>query len=206
MGRRRKLVQKAMPALLVIAVLCDVLFVGLMFRSSTIGEVLRRESGETTATSTDARNVDIGVAAGKILFFYSHHRGFNHQDIQSQDIEVRSPRWSYHRFDPVGTSWWGDEPGWISGLGIGWQHTTNDTAFSSSVRMIGRRLWIRVDVRLLLFLSLVATALLLYRWRCARTAQRELAGLCAQCGYDLRESPQRCPECGAVPLAAVKAG
>jgi hypothetical protein len=150
--------------------------------------------------------VEIGSAAGKILFFYSRHRGFNYQDIQPQDIEVRSPRWTYHRFDAVGTSWSGDEPGWIGGLGIGWQQTTNDTAFSSSVRLIGRRLWIRVDVRLLLFLSLVATALLLYRWRRARIAQRELAGLCAQCGYDLRESPQRCPECGAVPLAAVKAG
>jgi len=28
--------------------------------------------------------------------------------------------------------------------------------------------------------------------------QRHAAGCCLQCGYDLRESRERCPECGAV--------
>ena len=41
-------------------------------------------------------------------------------------------------------------------------------------------------------------AIWLAKWR-ARTRNR--AGHCAHCGYDLRETPDRCPECGAVPAA-----
>ena len=35
--------------------------------------------------------------------------------------------------------------------------------------------------------------------RFARNRARRIRGLCIGCGYDLRASPERCPECGAVP-------
>ena len=77
----------------------------------------------------------------------------------------------------------------------------------------GPRLMPRLDLagtffwRLPLWLviaPLAITSLLLQR-RARRLHRLRIAGLCPACGYDLRATPQRCPECGALPRVATAA-
>lgn len=69
-----------------------------------------------------------------------------------------------------------------------------------------------MDVVLLIFCLAVGLAfymtqfrgIVLRRQRWLRDVRIRI-GCCAECGYDLRASPLRCPECGAIPDAAERA-
>ena len=50
------------------------------------------------------------------------------------------------------------------------------------------------DAALVTLLLMPTTIWLFRRWK-----QRQRVGYCVVCGYDLRATPDRCPECGAVP-------
>ncbi|CAN5395265.1 hypothetical protein BH09PLA1_BH09PLA1_37340 [soil metagenome] len=62
-----------------------------------------------------------------------------------------------------------------------------------------RDIW---DVRIPYWLILLATGVMPVNWfRSTRTRKRRARlGQCAACGYDLRATPERCPECGTEPM------
>jgi hypothetical protein len=69
----------------------------------------------------------------------------------------------------------------------------------------GRRLDVYAGVPLWAVALVLGTAsgLMLYprtmRWRRRRRSRQFPYGRCPACGYDLRATPDRCPECGSVP-------
>ena len=78
--------------------------------------------------------------------------------------------------------------GWLRRLGLASARISYDAAG----RQVRRALY--VPHWLLACAALVAPAERLRRIR--RSRRRRGAGLCHDCGYDLRATPDRCPECG----------
>ena len=63
--------------------------------------------------------------------------------------------------------------------------------------VFGQSRWFALPYATLIAPCAVLPGVMLMRaWRRRRRGRR---GLCRQCGYDLRASPARCPECGSVP-------
>jgi len=62
--------------------------------------------------------------------------------------------------------------------------------------VFGKSRWFAIPYATLIAPFAVPPAMTLVR--ALRRRRRGRRGLCRQCGYDLRASPQRCPECGSV--------
>jgi len=104
---------------------------------------------------------------------------------------VNKPNWSRTVTDIDDMSPPGGELGGILGwLGFGDTETQYASGWRSSYRYVSVPLW---------FIALAALMLPFARvQRAIRTGRRRNRGLCLRCGYDLRGSGERCPECGNV--------
>jgi hypothetical protein len=112
--------------------------------------------------------------------------------VRSLDFEARNWRWTKRRPEsfqvtrgrPLSGFGFG---GWVvNERGVGWRNIS-----------VGWRtpFWF-----LLLLFGLTPSLRLIGRLRKRRKLKR---GVCAVCGYDLRATPGRCPECGTLPPQAV---
>jgi hypothetical protein len=76
----------------------------------------------------------------------------------------------------------------VQGMNFSW--------WGTRIRFLAVPDWIVVTASLVL-----PMCYLMRRFRTCRRSRRHVSGLCLSCGYDLRATPHRCPECGKVPKA-----
>jgi hypothetical protein len=104
----------------------------------------------------------------------------------------RAVRWEWRRWPVDGAHriLRGDEPPALSAIGIAWERqrplTTGEVTWGARIRTV----WPAT------FSLLAGTGVLV---PVLRRRLRHKAGRCSSCGYDLRASPDRCPECGMAP-------
>jgi hypothetical protein len=115
---------------------------------------------------------------------------------------VERPRVTYDA-DPLGSSlmaeWLGPSSGFWRRIGFGYESRESFVGHSGLMRVTAWRVpfWA---------IALVTAAGPVYWARVRMKGWRRFKeGACVRCGYDLRATPDRCPECGTVPARAESA-
>jgi hypothetical protein len=133
---------------------------------------------EVVTTNAGASLVGVATYRGHFIFVRGRREPTEGFEFRSESVESLDDDWQVIR---DGAAW--------RAAGLSY------TNFGSGVLHA-----VVVPAWLIALLSILPPAGLLYPAH--RRRRRKRAGLCAACGYDLRATPGRCPECGASPKVA----
>ncbi len=187
----------------------------LWLRSYRVGDLLYRSEAETVGSGSTQADLSMFSGAGGILFHRSKTQIapdilFAVPGTIEQRIS-RSHSSGYRKCGPnersLSTFFAGASFQW-SGLGFGFLlvgsgYTASSEVFVTPSPFVRPGKYVQTitfDLRLPYWffaaMSILPAAYLLRRIRGWRDERRQGRGLCQKCGYDLRASGERCPECG----------
>lgn len=172
---------------------------------------LTRTRWNLSATEDDWTKLRLQLLRGSFMVAHEHQTQVAFTGNFISDVPF-----ALDRTDPAGVEWgrsplvlpqidigpgFGDGPRALERWGLSWRAPRELTGGFGPYQTM--QAWIRIDLWLPTALAGMLSGLSLAAWRRAgRFRRRSRAGLCASCGYDLRGSPDRCPECGTVARAS----
>ena len=164
---------------------------GLFVRSFSVADVWGRLewNGETR------KQISVELFGGRI--------GFESSETQSSEPQWNALYDALARFGAMDR--WGYQPSWTAvGDRWDWYKPTYYSGGGGGGRGIFMRSLTYLAVPCWPFLLLLPIPPALWLRRFRRQRHRQWLGLCLVCGYDLRATPERCPECGSAALETHK--
>jgi hypothetical protein len=192
----RRLLRILLNAATVLSLVLCVAMAVLWVRGYWTTDRLIRTSAWPIGTGVEARTMDVIARRGRLGIHLQHVQVSMNQNrvaflLGPSAATKQGPAWNYTN-DVAGWPYPDDGPFWKV---LRWRQSEYhfqshsmeaDTAVEFSP-------WALVGV-----LGILPAAVLWKRSSSSRRAQ----GLCLRCGYDLRATPERCPECGTIQVAA----
>ena len=179
--------------LAILSLLCCLATVALWVRSYWRADAYwQRKPGEMAD-----QYFGIRVMPGRVVFFSlrSPPDPSNQLKDWARHPPVQLPSYAYwaDKDRPFDSRWL--KRSRFLGFGFSRYDNTRDYASSGVEVVTLSNVWFPHWFPALLFAILPTIRLV----KILRTRRRHRAGLCPTCGYDLRATPERCPECGHVP-------
>lgn len=139
---------------------------------------------------TPSRNRSFGLSRGCFFVHRNYSTGRTNHLPASQSVFGLELTLCLREWLSVSVGWPRPiEPRWLPAF---------DKTWSRSFTLMATTFAIPLYIPLLPFVALRLRRILQMRWRRGRIRH----GLCGECGYDLRASPEKCPECGDKPESA----
>jgi hypothetical protein len=187
----RRIGRYILNTLTVLSLVLCVGTLGLWVRSHCVSDWITHDRESATGAVVTARKTEIGIGAGHAAVTVRTENWFD-DGGNWRDSTKAIDDWSWDRAevqDPLPAE---TPPTIWTRMGFAFTRDSSGDWFQGYRQTrVAAPLWLA---------SLIAAALPAIRLtRAFRVGRRTAAGRCVRCGYDLRATPDRCPECGTVP-------